>query len=104
MIKYQLLFKNKTSKKTVKRHIDYLKMKFRENKKVLLLIDKLKKNPKVYTENIESKIADYEEIFKKNLDKSFLSIYSPKSTLMIIKKKVYDFAFNLQRVMSDNQI
>jgi hypothetical protein len=99
-----LLFKNRTNKNKIKTRLNYLYEKFKEDKSICELIDKLSKNPKLYTVKIGEKLPIFEKIFDENPNKKFVSVAFPEATLIPTKKKGYGFGFNMQLAVSDENI
>jgi hypothetical protein len=101
--KWGILLKNK------KVNIDYWKTKLNNkkneitDKKTLELIKIAENNPYIFTKSMAKKIPIFEESFKQTT-KDYISIMFPKAIMMPTKKGGFDFAFNLQSILTEYKI
>ena len=89
---------NKNWQKKIKRKINES-----SDEKAIELLKIALKNPYKFTKQMASKISDFEEAFQ-DTEKDFICVLFPKAVMMPTKKGGYDFAFNLQQVMNENNI
>jgi predicted MPP superfamily phosphohydrolase len=101
--KWDILLKNKTME------TNYWEMKVNEKKsnihdeETLELIEIAENNPKLFTKANAKKIPDFEEAFEQTT-KDYISIMFPKSIMMPTKKGGFDFALNLQSILTEHKI
>jgi hypothetical protein len=61
------------------------------------------KNPRKFTKHMAREIHVFEEAFEET-EKDYLCVVFPQANLMPTKKGRYEFAFNLQQIMNENNI
>jgi len=104
MKKRGLLHNNR--KKSVERTKKKLNKIWEENKdnvEFQEFLDYIFHNMKIYNKNIYRKIPEFEAIMEEK-DIGYVSITFPSAVMMKTKKGRYDFAFNLQEIITDNDI
>ena len=67
------------------------------------MLDLILNNLKIYNKNVYKKIPEFEAIMEER-DINYVSITFPSSVMMKTKKGRYDFAFNLQEIITENDI
>jgi hypothetical protein len=101
--KWNLLLKNKRMDiNRWKRKLNNKKSTIK-NKRELELIGIAENNPWIFTKAMAKRISFYEKAFKET-KKNYISSTFPESVMMPTKKGGFDFAFNLQPILTENKI
>ena len=66
-------------------------------------LDLILNNFKIYNKNVYNKIPEFEAIMEER-DIDYVSITFPSSVMMKTKKGRFDFAFNLQEIITENDV
>lgn len=94
------------SPESIQNTINGLKIKleeYKDDKEMIKLINHVLRRIKIYKVSVYEKKERYEKEFEKRGDVR-LSIIFPESVYMQTKKLIFDFAFNLQEVMTTDHI
>ena len=94
------------SREGIKESLEELNIKlkdFEDDKEMVKLIKMAKRRIRIYKHNVYKKKSRYEKQFEKRGDVK-LSIIFPEAVYLKTKKEIFDFAFNLQAVMTDNHL
>ena len=94
------------SKKSIKKSLKGLDIKLEEyedNEEMVKLINLAKRRIKIHKHKVFAKRKRYEKEFEKRGDVK-LSIIFPESVMLKTKRGMFDFAYNLQEVMTSNYI
>ena len=78
-------------------------LKYENDEEMLKLIKIIIKRLSIYNYKMAARIDEFEKALNET-EKDFISITFPSATLMPTKKGNFDFAFNLQEVITDNDI
>lgn len=73
------------------------------NKEFNEMLDLILNNLKIYNKNVYKKIPEFEAIMKER-DINYVSITFPSAVMMKTKKGRFDFAFNLQEIITENDV
>lgn len=104
MKKHGLLHNNrKKSIERTKKELNKMREETRDDKEFQEFLDYIFHNLKIYNKNIYRKIPEFEKIMEEK-DVDYVSITFPSAVMMKTKKGRYDFAFNLQEIITDNDI
>ena len=74
-----------------------------DNKEFNKMLNLILNNLKIYNKNVYKKIPEFEAIMEER-DINYVSITFPSSVMIKTKKERYDFAFNLQEIITENDI
>jgi len=91
---------------SIKRVIRKLKVKermFEDDEEISALIRLILGRIKLYSKKNLRRINEWEEIFNES-DKDYISITFPSAVMLPTKKGNFDFGFNLQEIMTENNI
>ena len=104
MKKRGLLHNNRkqSMERTIK-ELNKIREEYKENTEMNELLDLIFNNMKIYNKNVYNKIPEFEQIMEEK-DIDYVSITFPRSVMMKTKKGRFDFAFNLQIAMNENDI
>ena len=104
MNKWNLLYNNEP--KSINRSINRLEEKlvfYKNDDEMCKTINSILKRFNLYNTNIFSKLDIYTNILNERKTGS-VSVLFPDACWMKIKRGIYDFAFNLQEIMTENHI
>ena len=104
MKEWELIHKN-TQKSIIKTKKILLKKleEFKDDEEVFNLIKLVLRRITFYNRNVCNKINEFEEAFSQT-KKNFICVMFPSAVMMPTKKGNYDFGFNLQEIMTENNI
>ena len=104
MKKHKLLHNNR--KKSVRRTIrelNKMREEYQDDKEMDERLDLIFNNMRIYNKNVYRKIPEF-EVYLNEKDIDYVSITFPAATMMKTKKGKFDFAFNLQEVITENDV
>jgi deoxyadenosine/deoxycytidine kinase len=104
MKKWNLLHKNTLkSKNNVKKKLYWKQKEFESDEEISNLIVLILRRLDLYNKKIFNRIGEFEESFNQT-NKDYISISFPSAVMLPTKKGNNDFGFNLQEIMTENNI
>ena len=104
-VKSQRLLHNnrKKSMERTRKKLEEMRGYNNHNEEFDKMLDLILNNLKIYNKNVYKRIPEFEAIMEERNIK-YVSITFPSSVMMKTKKGRYDFAFNLQEIITENDI